>query len=103
MTPIFPVTALQKNSSEVREAAREQIVHITENGRASFVFASEETFDEYIAEQRADAAREALLFQAIDRGEQDVADGRLHTADSVDDLFALLDDSLEPHRGDTAA
>lgn len=91
MTPIFPVTALQKNSSEVRSAARDNIVHITENGRSSYVFASEEVFDEYIAEQRASAAREALLFQEIDKGEHDILVGNVHTASSPDDLFAQLE------------
>lgn len=91
MVPIFPVTALQKNSSEVRDAARKGIVHITENGRSSYVFASESAFDEYVAQQRAEAAREALLFQAIDEGEQDLATGHVHRATSVDDLFGQLD------------
>lgn len=102
MTPIFPITSLQKNSADVRNAAREDIVHITENGRASYVFASEEVFDEYVAEQRAEAAREALLFQAIDKGEQDLAAGNVHTAGSVDELFAALD-AQEHGRKGTAA
>lgn len=41
MVPIFPVTALSKDSKEVRDAARTSPVRITENGRGAYVFMSE--------------------------------------------------------------
>lgn len=100
MTNIFPITALQKNSAEVRKAAQGDIVHVTENGRSSYVFASEPVFEDYVAQQRAEAAREALLFAAIDAGEEDLSAGRTHTASSVDDLFGQLD---SPSHGRTVA
>lgn len=99
MTPIYPVTSLQKDSAEVRRAAREDIVHITENGRSAYVFASEDVFDEYIAAQRADAAREALLFEAIDKGIKDYEEGRYHSFSSVDEMFEYLD-ARTPEKGD---
>lgn len=103
MTHIFPVTALQKNSTEVRSAAKDNIVHITENGRSSYIFASESAFDEYVAEQRAAAAREALLFQAIDEGEADLKEGNTHSADSVDELYDQLDSPARPSQSRTVA
>lgn len=94
MLAIYPVTSLQKNSAEVKAAAREQVVHITENGRSTYVFATEEAFEEYVARERAEAAREALLFEAVDRGVADVEEGRTSSFDFTDELL----DHLEARR-----
>lgn len=102
MTPIYPVTSLQKNSAEVRKAAHEDIVHITENGRSAYIFASEDVFDEYVAAQRADAAREALLFEAIDKGIADYEAGRYYTFSSVEEMFEHLDGRASKQGGETS-
>ena len=86
MEPIFSMTALQRNTSEVKEAARKGIVRITEQGGAGFVFASEEAFERRIAAEREDAAYEARLLEAVGRGVADIGAGRF--TDSVDDAFA---------------
>lgn len=103
MIDIYPITALQKQSAEVRAAARENIVHITENGRSMYIFATEETFDEYVRGQRAEAAREALLFAAIDQGVQDVRDGRVASFAASDDLIEYLEEVRAGHLGGEVA
>ena len=86
MEPIFSMTALQRNTSEVKEAARKGIVRITEQGGAGFVIASEEAFERRIAAEREDAAYEARLLEAVGRGAADIGAGRF--TDSVDEAFA---------------
>lgn len=78
MEAIYPITALQKNTSEIKAEARKRVVHVTENGRAAFVFMSEEVLDELIEREREDAAWEASFVASIDRGMQDIERGRVH-------------------------
>ena len=86
MTAIFPITSLQRNPTEVKKAAQDSIVHITEQGSAAFVFSSEEAFEERIAREREDAAYEARLMEAVGRGIADIEAGRFYT--SADEVFA---------------
>lgn len=86
MTPIFPVTALTKNPKEVREAARKQVVRITENGRGAFVFMSEEALQDLVSREREDAAYEAYVREAVGRGVADIEAGRF--ASSRAEMFA---------------
>ena len=44
MEPIFSMTTLQRNPSQVKEAARDSVVRITEQGAGAYVFCSEEEF-----------------------------------------------------------
>lgn len=37
MTPIYSSAAIKTRQREVKDAARENVVHITENGNAAFV------------------------------------------------------------------
>ena len=76
MEAIYPITALQKNNAEIKARAREQLVHVTENGRAAYVFASEEVLDEIIARKCEEAVWEAQAILAIDRGLNDLEAGR---------------------------
>ena len=68
MEPIYPVTALQKKQGEVKEAARKGIVRITENGAGAFVFCSEEVYEQKMKEVADQAAYEALVAAALERG-----------------------------------
>lgn len=57
MVPIFPVTALSKDSKEVRDAARTSPVRITENGRGAYVFMSEDVLSDLVRREREMCAR----------------------------------------------
>ena len=76
MEPIFPISALQKRQSEVKQAAQSHVVRITENGVGAYVFCSEEMFEKRIAEVAEQAAYEARMAAAIERGRADIAAGR---------------------------
>lgn len=77
MEPIFPITALTKQQSEVKEAAENEIVRITEHGAAAWIFASEEAFEQYVDAAVADALYEAQLQWIIQRGMEDYTEGRV--------------------------
>jgi len=89
MEPIFSMTALQRTPSLVKDAASSSVVRITEQGSGAYVFCSEEAFEQRIAKERADAAYEARLLEAVDRGVADIAAGRYVT--SVDVAFSRAD------------
>lgn len=89
MTAIFPITALQRTPTEVKKAAENSIVHITEQGAASFIFSSEKAFEQRIAREREDAAYEARLLDAVGAGVADIENG--HYFESVEDVFAAAD------------
>lgn len=86
MEPIFSMTTLQRSPSKVKEAAQDSVVRITEQGAAAYVFCSEDAFERRIAQERANAAYEARLADAVGRGIADIEAGRYVT--SVDEAFA---------------
>ena len=75
MEAIFPITALSKQQQEVKEAARNDLVRITEHGSAAWVFASEEAFEKRVADAVADALYEAQVGSAVARGMRDFEHG----------------------------
>lgn len=77
MSPIFPVSALQKNQREVKRAAADSVVRITENGSGAYVFCTESMFSRALAEAREEGAYEARMSAAIERGRVDIAAGRI--------------------------
>lgn len=79
MEAIFPISALQKEQRELKEAARNGIVRITEQGRAAYIFASEEALEKKIQEERRQAVYESRLTEVIARGQADVEAGRIYT------------------------
>ena len=85
MEPIYPITALQRNTAKVKEAARDSLVRITEQGGHGFIFSSEEAFEKRIAAEREDAAYEARLLEAVGRGVADIDAGRF--VGSIDEAF----------------
>ena len=93
MEAIFPISALQKEQKEVKEAARKGIVRITEQGRAAFVFASEEALEKRIQEERRQAVYEAKLEEIITAGRADVQGGRTYT--DTERFFADLKDEMQ--------
>ena len=46
MTAIYSSAALKTRQREIKDIARKDVVHITENGNAAFVFMSEELFEQ---------------------------------------------------------
>lgn len=90
MEPIFSMTALQRNPSQVKDAARNSVVRITEQGAGAFVFCSEDVFDRRIAAEREAAAFEARMIEAVGRGIDDIAAGRF--TQSVEEAFARADE-----------
>ncbi len=76
LDPIYPITALQKKTAEVKEAARHDVIRITENGVGAYVFTSEEVYERRIREAAEQAVEEALLAHAIERGRADIEAGR---------------------------
>lgn len=86
MEPIYPITSLQRNIGEVKTAAQDSMVRITEQGGGPYVFGSEEAFERRIAREREDAAFEARLEEATSRGLIDISAGRYTT--SIDEAFA---------------
>lgn len=86
MEPIFSMTTLQRNPSAVKESARQELVRVTEQSGKGFVFASDEVFERIIAKERADAAYEARLTEAVGRGIADIDAGRFTS--SIEDAFS---------------
>lgn len=76
---IYPASALVKIQPEVKAAARERLVRITEHGRAAFVFASEDVFQREVDEAVAEALEAIEMRRVIERGRQDFAEGRYVT------------------------
>ena len=89
MEPIYSMTTLQRNPSQVKAAAKDSVVRITEKGAGAYVFCSEEAFEKRLAAEREDAAFEARLVEAVGRGIADINAGRFVT--SVDEAFARAD------------
>ena len=85
MEPIFSMTSLQRCPGEVKRAAQDSLVRITEQGGGAYVFASEAAWEERILQEREDAAYEARLAEAMGRGLADIEAGRYAT--SVDEAF----------------
>ena len=72
MEEIYPITALSKQQAEVKSAAKDDIVRITEHGAAAWIFASEEAFEARIQKAVAEAISEAQIAMLIERGRKDV-------------------------------
>ena len=77
LSPIFSFSALKSNQREVKDRGKTEVVHITENGNAAYIFCSEEVFEREKARAVEDAISEMQIAQVIERGRQDVAAGRV--------------------------
>lgn len=76
MAKIFSSAALRTKQREIKDIARNELVHITENGNAAFVFCSEDVLETLLEQERESALYEARLLAAVDRAEEDMAAGR---------------------------
>ena len=75
---IYPVSAMQRKQGELKQAAQEGIVRITENGSAAYVFCSEDVFGRILDQAAEDAAAEARMHLIVNRGRSDIAAGRTY-------------------------
>ena len=66
---VYPVSALQRNSREVRDAAKEKLLRITENGASAYIFCSEEALERTINQAVEEALYERECLEAIERGD----------------------------------
>lgn len=75
--PIFSFSALKSNQREIKNRSKEEVVHITENGNAAYVFCSEAVFEREKERAVADALCELQIAQVIEDGRADFAAGRV--------------------------
>ena len=78
MEAVYPVTALAKKQKAVKEAARKDLVRITERGEGAYIFCSEEVYERRVRRAVAEALYEAELDYAISRGLGDYEAGRVY-------------------------
>ena len=77
MTPIYPSVALKNNQRELKAIADTEMVHITENGRGKYIFASEAVIEREIARAVEEALYAARMEDALLRSREDFAAGRV--------------------------
>lgn len=88
MASIYSSAALKTRQREVKDAARNDVVHITENGNAAFVLMSEELFEQRLKDAAEEAAYAERVKACILNGRADIAEGRY--IEGTDAFFAAL-------------
>lgn len=81
MEPIFPISALQKDTASVRYEAERDLVRLTVDGRGKYVFTTEDVLERYVQERIEDAIFERRLIDALDRAMTDIEAGREYPAE----------------------
>ena len=85
---IYSSAALKTRLREIKDEAMKQVVHITENGNAAFVFCSEEVFENELRRARETAAYEERMRAVLERGRADVIAG--NTVEGTDAALAEI-------------
>ena len=88
MAAIYPSTSLKTHQREIKTIADREVVHITENGRGKYIFASEEVFAREIDAAVQQALYEAQLSAALRASRNDFDQGRYYA--SREDLMAAV-------------
>ena len=88
MEAIYSSVALRDRQREVKDAARKDVVHITENGNGAFIFCSEEVFERRLQRAVDEALYAEHMAQVVRDGREDVAAGRTF---SVEEGFAAIE------------
>ena len=88
MEAIYSSVALRDRQREVKDAARKDVVRITENGNGAFVFCSEEVFERCLQRAADEAIYAERMAQAVREGREDVDAGRTY---SIDEGFAAIE------------
>lgn len=95
MEAIFPITALSRDPAPVKDAAKKDLVRITERGAGAYIFCSEEIFEGRLSKAREDALLERDMAEAIEEGLADYEDGRVHVGTAA--LKAALEKQGPTH------
>ena len=77
MDKVFSSTALKERPSEVKAAAREGVVRITENGAGAYVFCSDDVFQQALDDAAERALYAARVEEAVLRGRAAAREGRV--------------------------
>jgi len=96
MDAIYSTTALRDRQKEVKEAARQNVVRITENGVGSYVFCSEDVFKREIDDAVERALYAERVKEAVTRGyvaaaTGDVIEGTENAREAVRKMRASRD------------
>ncbi len=95
MDAIYSATALRDHPREVKQAARERLVRITENGNGAYVFCSEEVFQREVD----DAVERALYVQRVSDAHLALRRAQASEAKRAAQSHLLWADSLESRSG----
>lgn len=76
MDAVYSATSLRDHPREVKAAARERLVRITENGAGAYVFCSEEVFQREIDDAVERALYARRVTESVARGRADIVAGR---------------------------
>lgn len=95
MTAIYSSAALKTRQREIKDIARNNVVHITENGNAAFVFMSEDLFEQQLNKAAEEAALTERMHACILNGRDDVREG--HYIEGLDAFLAMMDKNGESH------
>ena len=71
----YPSTALTNQLWEIERLADDELVYITENGHAKYVFMAQEVFEHAIADAVEQALYEERLKSALTQSRRDFAQG----------------------------
>ena len=77
MDAIYSSVALRDRQREVKDAAREHVVRITENGAGAYVFCSEAVYERELRRAAEEAVYAERMAVAVREGREDVAAGRI--------------------------
>lgn len=97
MTQIFSSAALKTRQREVKDAARKDVVHITENGNAAFVLMSEDLYERNLRSAAEEAAYEERV-RACVRASDDCFERGAYI-EGTDTFLAALDKRLAGSHG----
>ncbi len=92
MTAIYSSAALKTHQREIKDIARKEVVHITENGNAAFVLLSEELYEQQLEQAAEDAAYEERVIACIKASDDCFDEGRY--IEGTENFFAALDQRL---------
>ena len=95
MEAIYPFSALKTNQREVKDAALEGVVHVTENGRGAFVFCSEDVFDRKLQEAAEAAVYAERIAASIRQGRADIEEGRC--VEGIKEALEVIRKKAERH------
>ena len=88
MEAIYSSVALRDRQRDVKEAARKDVVRITENGNGAFVFCSEEVFERRLRRAAEEAVYAERMACVVREGRKDVSAGRTYT---MEEGFAQIE------------